>query len=226
MSVTSEIARLREAKSALKEIINELCGSLTDESISDYAAELAESCGVIVTDWYPSDYSVSTYRNLPRRVKVRQGRLPTSSLLLFCNASNVGNWRYIIEADFGDVTTANRYFGQYLTQLKQAEFPLCTAEFEQRAFGTNVALERLAAPGAVTVCTATSATNAAFYGDTSLATVELGSPGHPVSTIGAYAFYNCPALTSVTVYTANGLVSDLANAPWSAETATITYLKA
>lgn len=54
--------------------------------------------------------------------------------------------------------------------------------------------------------------------------VTLGSSGHAVSFIGTDAFRYQSNITSITVYTQNGLASDLTNAPWGAENATINYV--
>jgi hypothetical protein len=44
----------------------------------------------------------------------------------------------------------------------------------------------------------------AFRGCTLLSSIQLGSPGHAVASIGANAFQNVPSDCSITVYTANG----------------------
>lgn len=54
--------------------------------------------------------------------------------------------------------------------------------------------------------------------------VTLGSSGHAVSFIGTDAFRYQSGITSITVYTQNGLVSDLTGAPWGAANATINYV--
>lgn len=65
----------------------------------------------------------------------------------------------------------------------------------------------------------------------SLVSATLGSPGHPVTSMetteyNSSVFDGCDILTSITIYTQNGLASDLTGAPWGATNATITYIKA
>lgn len=64
--------------------------------------------------------------------------------------------------------------------------------------------------------------------DTNVVTgnVTLGSVGHAVSLVGTDAFRYQSGITSITVYTQNGLASDLTGAPWGAENATINYVTA
>lgn len=68
-----------------------------------------------------------------------------------------------------------------------------------------------------------------FSNCAALETVQLGSAGHPVATIGSLCFYNCtqPALT-VTVYVDASTLAEISesvigNAPWGATNATIIY---
>jgi hypothetical protein len=56
--------------------------------------------------------------------------------------------------------------------------------------------------------------------------VQLGSSGYAVTMIGTNAFQNQSNITSITIYTVNGLASDLTSAPWGAANATINYIKA
>ena len=56
--------------------------------------------------------------------------------------------------------------------------------------------------------------------------VALGSAGHAVTLIGTDAFRYQTGITSITVYTQNGLAGDLTGAPWGAVNATINYLQA
>ena len=64
--------------------------------------------------------------------------------------------------------------------------------------------------------------------DTNVVTgnVTLGSAGHAVSLVGTDAFRYQSGITSITVYTQNGLASDLTGAPWGAVNAAINYLQA
>ncbi|MGN0171545.1 MAG: leucine-rich repeat protein [Acutalibacteraceae bacterium] len=70
----------------------------------------------------------------------------------------------------------------------------------------------------------TNAANSPFSSCNNLNTVQLGSADNAVASINAYTFASCPALTSLTVYTADG--QPLENSPFGAENATVEYIQA
>ena len=54
--------------------------------------------------------------------------------------------------------------------------------------------------------------------------IIFGSEGNPVASISSVAFQSCEQVTSITVYTENGM--ELPNAPFGATNATVTFLPA
>lgn len=54
--------------------------------------------------------------------------------------------------------------------------------------------------------------------------IIFGSEGNPVASISSVAFHACEQVTSITVYTENGM--ELPNAPFGATNATVTFLPA
>lgn len=72
---------------------------------------------------------------------------------------------------------------------------------------------------------ATTIASYAFYSCANLTNVSpLGGVGSPMVSISSNAFASCPLVTALTVYTAGGAA--LADAPWGATNATVTYIAA
>lgn len=70
-----------------------------------------------------------------------------------------------------------------------------------------------------------SITNYQFNGCTGLESVQLGSVGHPVTSLGAYTFNGCTQSgLTITVYTADGL--PLSGSPWGATNTQPTFVQA
>lgn len=81
----------------------------------------------------------------------------------------------------------------------------------------------IVAPG-VTSIPATGTSAGQFGQCVEMTSAAIGSEGHAVTNIGGYAFRGCNALTSLTVYTADG--QPLENSPFGAANATVEYIQA
>lgn len=89
-------------------------------------------------------------------------------------------------------------------------------------FGNCTSLTTINFPSLQTIGAATQGNAGAFYNCISLQNVTLGSEGHPVSSIGTGAFFNCTQSgLTITIYTTNG--ASLSGEPWGATNATIVY---
>lgn len=113
--------------------------------------------------------------------------------------------------------------GSYALQgcIKLTEIELPSAEtVEAYAFSNCTFLEKAILPKV----TGLSGNNAFNY-CTALKTVQLGSVGHPVSSLAANTFLNCTQSgLTITIYTTGGAA--LSGAPWGATNATIIYKEA
>jgi len=77
----------------------------------------------------------------------------------------------------------------------------------------------------LTTCQDNTTKHATFGNCTSLETVQLGSEGHAVTSIGSYMFKGCTQSgLTITVYTQGG--ASLSGEPWGATNATIEYEEA
>ena len=84
---------------------------------------------------------------------------------------------------------------------------------------TTVTLPRLIST------TASSNLGGVFYGCIALQTVQLGSEGNPVASLGGYTFNQCTQSgLTITIYTNGGAA--LSGSPWGATNATIVYEEA
>lgn len=108
------------------------------------------------------------------------------------------------------------------TKLVFTELPIGVSSVPVSAFRGCSSLVSVNLKG-VTIING-SLLSGAFNSCTSLTNVTIGSYGKAVTSINKYTFRNCTNLTNITVYTANGV--SLADAPWGADNATVTYMVA
>ena len=92
------------------------------------------------------------------------------------------------------------------------------------AFYGCTALTTVVLPS-LTTCNDSHTSRATFGNCTSLESVQLGSEGHAVTSLGAYMFKNCTQSNlTITIYTSGG--ASLAGEPWGATNAVIEYEEA
>ena len=109
--------------------------------------------------------------------------------------------------------------------LQEFEAPNITTYSPGVIFSSNYTkLTTVKLTGFVTYPT-TAYNMGAFYLNTYIQNVQLGSSGHPVTSIGNYLFQNCTQSgLTITVYTADG--NAISGSPWGATNATIVWEEA
>ena len=124
----------------------------------------------------------------------------------------------------GQASTGTNTSGHFngCTSLTTVNMPLLTtiglansAGNYNGTFWGCTALSEVTLPSIVSIGAGNSANNGNFGNCTGLSSVQLGSPGHPVSSIGAYTFTNCTQSNlTLTIYTNGGAA--LSGSPWGA----------
>lgn len=238
MTIASDITRLNGAKTGITASIESKGVGVPAGTRLDGCAELIDGISVappayVIYTLNASNQTVAAeivgMQELPTKMFNTNGTL--TQVTLPAELTMIGDMTFYqcraLELDAfppGLVTIGPSAF-YYCDQINDLVLPASVASIDNYAFRLCSGALSLWVKGNPTIA-GSGATNAAFSACTSLASAILGGVGYPMddSKLPAYCLFQCVGLTSLTVYTAGGV--PLANAPFGAANATVTYLSA